>query len=194
MLTKRLVLLTPGAGSTSNHSSLLAIESAILRRSSAASIDTTVHRMDFPTRLARAPVCIAAIRNTVGELMDAHGFLPDEVVLGGRSMGGRMCSMTVADGFAVGGLFCVSYPLHPPDKPETLRVAHFPDVDVPTLFISGTRDAFGTPAEFAAHTPTIFGPFEHQWIDGGDHGLAKHEALVATNVSEWIVRQALVQN
>jgi uncharacterized protein len=190
MNIRRLVLLTPGAGSTRNHSSLLAIDAALTHAASEAGFEMLVERMDFPHKLARAPICVAAIRETVGGLMDTHGFTPDEVVLGGRSMGGRMCSMAIAEGFAVGGLFCVSYPLHPPDKPENLRVAHFPLVNVDTLFISGTRDAFGSPAEFAQHTPELPKPFEHQWIEGGDHGLAKHESVVAASVAAWIVNRA----
>jgi uncharacterized protein len=190
MSIRRLVLLTPGAGSSSTHSCLIAINGALMASGADAGVAMLVHRMDFPHKLARAPICIAAIRETVRELMDTHGFTPDEIVLGGRSMGGRMCSMAIAEGFSVGALFCVSYPLHPPTKPDRLRVAHFPQVNVDTLFISGTRDAFGSPAEFAEHTPALAGRFEHQWIDGGDHGLAKHESVVAATVAKWVISRA----
>jgi uncharacterized protein len=190
MTIRRLVLLTPGAGSSSTHSSLIAIDNALMTAGVRAGVEMVVHRMDFPHKLARAPICIAAIREMVSALMDSHGIAAHEVVLGGRSMGGRMCSMAIAEGFGVGALFCVSYPLHPPDKPERLRVAHFPQVNVDTLFISGTRDAFGSPDEFAEHTPTLTGPFEHQWIEGGDHGLARHESAVATTVANWVVSRA----
>jgi uncharacterized protein len=187
MTIRRLVLLTPGAGSSSTHSSLVAIDDELMNAAAGAGVEMLVHRMDFPYKLARAPICVAAIRETVSALMDSHGFSADEVVLGGRSMGGRMCSIAIAEGFNVGALFCVSYPLHPPDKPDQLRVAHFPQVNVDTLFISGTRDAFGSPAEFAEHTPMLAGSFEHQWIEGGDHGLAKHESVVAAAVATWVI-------
>jgi uncharacterized protein len=190
MSTRRLVLLTPGAGSTSNHSSLIAIDGALMASGADAGFEMVVHRMDFPHKLARAPICIAAIRETVGGLMDTHGFTPDEIVLGGRSMGGRMCSMAIAEGLSVGALFCVSYPLHPPTKPDQLRVAHLSQVNVDTLFISGTRDAFGSPTEFAVHTSAFPGPFQHRWIEGGDHGLAKHESVVAAAVAEWVISRA----
>jgi uncharacterized protein len=191
MTVRRLVLLTPGAGSSSTHSSLMAIEGELMNAATETGIDLLVHRMDFPYKLARAPICVAAINKTIGELMDTHGFASSDVVLGGRSMGGRMCSIAIAEGLAAAGLFCVSYPLHPPAKPEQLRVAHFPQVSVETLFISGTRDAFGSPAEFAEHTPSLAGPFEHQWMEGGDHGLAKHESAVANAIATWVVGRAI---
>lgn len=192
---KRVVLLTPGAGSSSTHSSLLAIEHALVAAGASANLDMIVHRMDFPYRLAgrrapdRAPVCIAAIRDTVRELTTTYSVTSKEMVLGGRSMGGRMCSMAIAEGLPARALFCVSYPLHPPGKPDHLRVQHFPSIDVPTLFVSGTRDAFGTPEEFAEHTPTIRGPFTHEWLPGGDHSLAKHEVAAASLVAAWVIAQ-----
>ena len=70
---------------------------------------------------------------------------PDRIVLGGRSMGGRICSMAVADGLPAAGLVLISYPLHPPGRPERLRIEHLPALEVPCLFMSGTRDTFGTP-------------------------------------------------
>ncbi len=192
---KRLVLLTPGAGSSSTHSSLLAIDHALVAAGTQAGLDLVVHRMDFPYRLAgrrapdRAPVCVAAINETIRELMILHSVEPDQIVLGGRSMGGRMCSLAIAEGLRARALFCVSYPLHPPGKPDNLRVQHFPQINVPTLFVSGTRDAFGTVDEFALHTPHIPGPFRHEWLQGGDHGLAKHEAAAASLVASWVTAQ-----
>jgi predicted alpha/beta-hydrolase family hydrolase len=94
--------------------------------------------------------------------------------------------MAVAGGLGVRGLFCVSYPLHPPGKPEKLRTEHLSGVEVPTLFVSGTRDSFGTPEEFAAATPLIGGPFRHVWIEGGDHSLTRHAAVAAAFVATWI--------
>ena len=78
----------------------------------------------------------------------AAGVKANRLVLGGRSYGGRMCSMAVAEGQPAAGLVLLSYPLHPPGKPENLRTEHFPDLRVPCLFVSGERDPFGSPAEF----------------------------------------------
>ena len=88
------------------------------------------------------------------------------IALGGRSMGGRMCSIAVAEGLAAAGLVLVSYPLHPPGKPDKLRIDHLGAIKVPCLFVSGTRDAFGTPQELERATASILGPVTHVYVDG----------------------------
>src|SRR5688500_15884511 len=128
--------------------------------------------MDFPYRRAgrrspdRPPVLIAAVREGAEALARRTGLPPERLFLGGRSMGGRMCSMAVAEGLPAAGLVLISYPLHPPGRPEKLRVEHLPALDVPCLFVSGTKDTFGTPAELEAATATIPGPVTHVWLDG----------------------------
>src|SRR5439155_15216734 len=79
------------------------------------------------------------------------------LVVGGRSMGGRIASHVVAQGEAVDALALFAYPLHPPGRPERRRDAHLGKVSVPTLFCSGTNDAFATPDELRDLTPTIPG-------------------------------------
>ena len=179
--TPRLVLF-PGAGSTREHGSLVAIEQAVAPR--------PVVRADFPYRKAgrrapdRAPVLLEAVVAEVAAL--PRGGAP---VLGGRSMGGRICSMAVAEGrVRAAGLVLVSYPLHPPGKPDRLRVEHLPDIAVPCLFVHGTRDEFGTPDELQHWTATIAGPVEHVWIDGGRHELKGADAAVAAAVADWLDR------
>ncbi len=108
------------------------------------------------------------------------------LVLGGRSMGGRVCSMAVADGLPAAGLVLISYPLHPPGRPDRLRTEHFPGLHVPCLFISGTRDAFGAPAELETATAAIPGSVTHRWIEGKDHALRGTEQPVAEMVVEWL--------
>jgi predicted alpha/beta-hydrolase family hydrolase len=92
--------------------------------------------------------------------------------------------MAVAEGLPALALVLVSYPLHPPGKPDKLRTEHFPGIAVPALFVSGTRDAFGSPAELEAATTTVRGPVEHVWIDGGDHSLRKKDVEIARIVAE----------
>ena len=104
------------------------------------------------------------------------GVPPEHVFLGGRSYGGRVCSLAVAEGLPAAGLVLVSYPLHPPGRPGNARTAHLPDLRVPCLFVSGTRDQFGTPAELEAATAAIPAPVTHVWIEGGNHGLRGKEA------------------
>jgi uncharacterized protein len=101
-------------------------------------------------------------------------------------MGGRICSMAVADGLPAAALVLISYPLHPPGKPENLRVDHLPRLTVPCLFISGTRDPFGAPDELTTWTATIPGPVTHEWIDGGGHELKGADARIASTVAGWL--------
>jgi predicted alpha/beta-hydrolase family hydrolase len=119
------------------------------------------------------------------------GVEADRLVLGGRSMGGRICSLAVADGLPAAALVLLSYPLHPPGRPDRLRVEHFPQLDVPCLFVSGDRDPFGTPDEFAAHTPAIKGPVTHVWLEGAGHEVKnlradRRETRVVETVARWL--------
>ncbi len=148
---------------------------------------------DFPYRLAgrrapdRAPVLVATVAEAATSLAAALEVDQSRVALGGRSMGGRMCSMAVADGLGAAALVLVSYPLHPPGKPDRLRTEHFGTMAVPCLFVSGTRDAFGSPAELEAATAAIPGPVTHVWVEGGDHGLRGKDAQVAGIVRDWVL-------
>ena len=97
-----------------------------------------------------------------------------------------MCSLAVAGGLPAAGLVLVSYPLHPPGRPERLRTDHFPRLGVPCLFVSGTRDAFATPDELRMETDRIPGPVTIELVDKGDHGLRGGDAVVASLVSHWV--------
>ena len=203
------VLLAPGAGSDRDHPSLVLIEQQL--------VGTTVVRMDFPYRKAgrsatdgsneagraskrsgeaqppfhgrkfpdKTPILLDAVR------AEADALAPAKLVLGGRSMGGRMCSMAVAAGLPdARGLVLICYPLHPPGKPDRLRTEHFEAITVPCLFISGTRDAFGTREELEKHTALIPGPVTHVWLEGSDHSLRRRDQVVADTAVAWI--QALI--
>ena len=85
-------------------------------------------------------------------------------------MGGRIASHIVAAGYAAAGLVFLSYPLHPPGKPEQLRDAHLPEIAVPMLFIQGSRDNFAQPDLLAATIRRLPTATLHV-VDGGDHGL-----------------------
>jgi len=175
------LLLFPGAGSSSTHPSLLAIAKAVAPMKCV--------RADFPYRKAgrkapdRAPVLMQAVRD------EAKPLLKGGLVLGGRSLGGRMCSMVVgdaADPLPAKGLVLISYPLHPPGKRDSLRVEHLPRITVPCLFVQGTRDTFGSPDELQQWTQTIPGPVTHHWVEGKGHDLKGADATIAEVVSTWI--------
>jgi predicted alpha/beta-hydrolase family hydrolase len=95
--------------------------------------------------------------------------------------------MAVASGLPARGLVLISYPLHPPGRPDRLRSEHFPALHVACLFVSGTRDAFAGPEELEAATSAIPGPVTHHWIEGRDHGLRGVDAEVAATVRAWLV-------
>jgi predicted alpha/beta-hydrolase family hydrolase len=184
------LLLAPGAGASRDHSALVAIDKA------AAAAGVAVRRMDFPYRLVgrrapdRPPVLVAAVVEAAAALATEASIAPDRVYVGGRSMGGRICSMAVAEGMAAAGLVLVSYPLHPPGRPDRLRSDHFERLEVPCLFVSGTRDAFATPAELRTAVVAIPGPVTVQWLEGGDHGLRRCDEQVALLVAAWLRAQA----
>ncbi len=101
-------------------------------------------------------------------------------------MGGRMCSMAVAEGLPAAGLILIAYPLHPPGRPDRLRSEHFPALEVPCLFVSGTRDPFATPGELEAASTQIAGPVTHVLIDGAGHDLKGADDKVAATVAAWL--------
>lgn len=173
------VMLAPGASATREHPSLLAMEAAL------TAVGIPALRIDLPSRRSDAAVT-AMVADQAGELTRSEAVDASRIVLGGRSYGGRMCSMAVAGGLEALALVLVSYPLHPPGRPEKLRTAHFPHLQVPCLFVSGTRDAFGSPAELEEATTTIPGGVDHRWIQGGDHGLRVHDDEVARIVAGWV--------
>jgi uncharacterized protein len=183
----RTLLLYPGAGSDRNHSSLRRIEEQVGR-------DADVHRFDFPYRRAgrrapdRAPTLMASIRQDLAGFGRRRG----PIVMGGRSMGGRMASMVAADVDGGGpvarlaGLVLISYPLHPPGRPDRLRVDHLSAIHVPCLFVSGTNDPFGSPAELEHYASIIPALVEHVWIERGRHDLRGSDDMIADRVAVFV--------
>lgn len=184
-MTVRGLVLFPGAGSSREQSTLLAIERAVL--------PMPTFRFDFPYRRAgrkipdRAPVLIECVREEVGNVAAQLDCRTTDLVIGGRSMGGRMCTMAIADALDVLAVICVSYPLHPPKKPLQLRTEHLPRLNVPSLFIGGCRDEFATPQELSEALellpikPTI------EFIEGGRHDLKGKDIAVAALISQWLL-------
>ena len=182
------LLLAPGAGSDRDQSTLVALDGA------ASALGFEVVRMDFPYRKAgrkapdRPPVLLEAVRSEALALGERCG----PMVLGGRSMGGRICSLAVTEGVPAAGLVLISYPLHPPGRPDRMRTEHLPQLHLPCLFVSGTRDAFATPSELEAATSSIPGSVTHVWIDGGDHSLRRADPVVVAAVAKWLEDLALL--
>lgn len=169
----RAVLLAHGAGSDRNAPALMAVADAL----AAAGIPSL--RFDYPYRAAgrrapdRPPKLEAATREAAAELSRRSGVPPERCVLGGRSMGGRICSVVVGaeeDPVPALGLLMLGYPLHPAGKPERRRDAHFPRLDLPVLFVSGTRDALAPRADLSRSARKVSGAVTFHWIETADHG------------------------
>ena len=169
----RAVLLAHGAGSDMHGTALLAVADAL----TAAKIPSL--RFNYPYRSAgrnapdRPKVLEAATREAAAELATRAKLSPERLVLGGRSMGGRYCSMVVGaadDPLPALGLLMLSYPLHAAGKPEKPRVEHFPAITVPVLFVSGTRDSLAGRDALTNAAKAIRGTTTFHWIETADHG------------------------
>jgi predicted alpha/beta-hydrolase family hydrolase len=86
----------------------------------------------------------------------------------------------------VAGLVLVSYPLHPPKKPDKLRIEHLPQLRTQTLCISGTRDDFGSPDELATAFAVVPAEVQWQWVENARHELARKDDVVAELAAQWI--------
>ena len=108
----------------------------------------------------RPPVLLESWRRAVASVGGGR------LVIGGKSMGGRIASM-LADDVGAHGLVCLGYPFHPPGRPEKLRTAHLAELETPTLIVQGTRDSFGKPDEVGGYalSPAI----KVVWLEDGDH-------------------------
>lgn len=133
-------------------------------------------RFNFPYREAgrrfpdRPPLAIATWRAVMDKAAELGQGEP--LWAAGKSFGGRMASMAVAEGMPAGGLVYLGYPLHAPGKPEKLRDEHLYGVTVPMLFLQGTRDTFATPELLEAVVAKIGPTATLQWSKGGDHSFA----------------------
>jgi uncharacterized protein len=192
----RAVLLAHGAGSDRNAPVLVAMADAL------ATAGIPSLRFDYPYRAAgrRAPdrpaKLEAATREAAAELALRSGVPPDRLVLGGRSMGGRIGSVVVGaevDPVPSLGLLLLGYPLHPAGKPERTRDEHFPRLDVPVLFVSGTRDALAPQADLTRCARKVRGPVTLHWIDAADHGYRplKSSGRTPADVVEEVVTVSL---
>jgi uncharacterized protein len=190
------ILLAHGAGAPMDSASMAATAKAL------AAAGFRVARFEFAYMAARRyghrkpppraetvnPEYVAAV-----EALGAKGPL----IIGGKSMGGRVASMVADELHAAGkvaGLVCLGYPFHPPAKPEQLRTKHLASLKTPTLICQGTRDEFGTREEVAGYT--LSDEIEILWLEDGDHDLkprksvsgfstADHLKTIAETVADW---------
>ena len=173
------LVLAPGAGSRQNQPFLVALARA-LRSGGPSARGFEVVTFDFLYAHAgrRLPDRSEVLEDTWTAVLDAirggAATAARPLVIGGKSMGGRMATHVAASGTAgaIDGLVLLGYPLHPPDKPASLRVAHLPKIREPMLFLQGTRDAFGAPEELRPHVSAPGMRARVVEIEGADHSLA----------------------
>lgn len=186
-----LVVLAHGAGAPMTHPFMEAAAEGLVAR------DLAVLRFQFPymdQRTAtgtncppdRAPVLLATWRAILDRVRGMKGAGP--VVMAGKSLGGRMASMLLAEGGApeVRGAVYLGYPLHPSGQPGKLRDAHLPDVRVPQLFVSGTRDPL---CDLALLRPVLrrIGPAARLvTVERGDHSLAVSRSAPPAGAGAWL--------
>jgi predicted alpha/beta-hydrolase family hydrolase len=188
--TGEALVLTHGAGSNSAAPLLIALADVF------ASAGFTVLRCDLPYRQLRThgppgPGDAARDRAGLVNAIAAMKKMSERVFLGGHSYGGRQASMLCAEQpELVSGLLLLSYPLHPPRKPDQLRTQHLFNLRVPTLFVHGTRDPFGSLAEIESAlnlipAKTKLFPVEGAGHDLGFKGQAKREELPTKILAEF---------
>jgi predicted alpha/beta-hydrolase family hydrolase len=200
--TKATLLLAHGAGAPMDAAAMNAIARAL------AAVGLRVARFEFGymasrrTGAGRKPPPRA--EKLMGEYLAAVDALASKgpLVIGGKSMGGRVASLVADELFARGrikGLLCVGYPFHPVGKPDQLRTAHLAELKTPALIAQGTRDPFGSREEVATYA--LSKRIELLWLEDGDHDLrprkavsgfsaADHLATVGKAVSAWVDRVA----
>jgi uncharacterized protein len=168
------LVLTHGASGNSNAALLVALAEEF------AAAGISVLRCDLPYRQRRphGPPSPASAKEDQEGLRRALTLMREQssgrAFLGGSSYGGRQASLLLATHpDLVEGLLLLSYPLHPPGKPTQLRTAHFSELQTPSLFVSGTKDSFGTIEELQAAIKLIPARVELVPIDGAAHGLSK---------------------
>jgi uncharacterized protein len=118
----------------------------------------------------RAPTLEACFRDVIAAMRARADLGTGPLVIGGKSMGGRIASHLAAQGLAdLAGLVALGYPLHPPGRPEQLRALHLARIRQPMLIVQGSRDAFGTPEELRPALAPLGATVTLQIVEGGDH-------------------------
>jgi len=180
------IVLTHGAGANCQSILLVKMSDAF------AACGFAVLRFDLPFRSERPhgpPSPGSAARDRDG-LRRAVALMKEResgpLFLGGHSYGGRQSTILVSeDSQLVDGLLLLSYPLHPPRKPDQLRTSHFPKLNKPAFFVHGTRDPFGTISEMKSALKLIPAAHTLSEVDG-----AGHDLLIKKSIGELPVRVA----
>jgi predicted alpha/beta-hydrolase family hydrolase len=182
------LILAHGAGSNANAPLLVGLAETF------SDAGFTVLRCDLPYRQSRSfgpPGPADAARDRAGlknAVAAMRKIVSGKIFLGGHSYGGRQASMLCAEeSDLVPALLLLSYPLHPPRKPEQQRTQHLPDLRTPTLFVSGTRDPFGSIAELERALKMIPAKTKVLAIEGAGHDLGFKAKTKEGNLPDQIL-------
>jgi hypothetical protein len=196
------ILLAHGAGAPMDSASLTAAAKAL------ADAEFRVARFEFGYMAGRRqgirkpPPKAETVMPEYVAAIDDLGPTNGPLIIGGKSMGGRVASMIADAEFAakrVAGLVCLGYPFHPPGRPEQLRTKHLLGMQTPALIVQGTRDEFGNRYEVGDYG--LSDEIEVFWLEDGDHDLkprkaisgfttAQHLKAMAEAVRAWVDRIA----
>lgn len=174
-------LLTHGAGGSLDTPGLVALCDAIAQRGHLAIRTNLPYREASKKAVARASRAAEAFKVIFRSAQEHAPRTP--WIVGGKSFGGRIASMAVADGLPAVGVLFYGYPLHPPGKPDRLRVDHWPDVKVPCLFLQGTRDTFAEPDLLEEYLRRLPRRARLHRVEGGDHSLRVSKAAAPDGVA-----------
>jgi predicted alpha/beta-hydrolase family hydrolase len=195
------LILAHGAGAGQRSPFMVGFARAI----AALGVDTITFNFPYTEQRRRLPDRRPALESCCRSVVTAArrgvSSARSHLFIGGKSMGGRIATQIAAaiDDLPIRGLVLLGYPLHPPGKPDQRRDAHLPDIRHPMLFVQGSRDSFGTPAEIELAVATLHPRPSIHVVAGGDHSFKVARAGEQTQaavfddvqrtVVEWIERQ-----
>jgi predicted alpha/beta-hydrolase family hydrolase len=178
-----LVVLAPGAGAGLHSDFMAAAAEGLAARGYLVARFNFLYLEMGKRSPDRQPVLESTWRDVVNDLAPGRG--DRKLVLGGKSLGGRIASHVVAGGTAADGLLLLGYPLHPPGRPDRIRDAHLREISVPMLFVEGTRDSFCPLATLDQARSRFKAATEVAVIEGGDHSFKVRASSGRTTRQAW---------
>jgi uncharacterized protein len=193
------LILAHGAGAPQSSAFMVDFARALARRGCQAVTFNFPYTEQGRRLPDRAPTLEACFRDVIAAIRARADLGTGPLVIGGKSMGGRIASHLAAQGLAdLAGLVALGYPLHPPGRPQQLRALHLARIRQPMLIVQGSRDAFGTPEELRLALVPLGATATLQVVEGGDHSfkvpkrgpITQEEVFerVQDEIARWIGR------
>lgn len=171
------VILAHGAGNDMHHPFMTTYHEG-LANAGFLSIKFNFPYKELGKKAPDRPALLLQTWVAVAQTLKDHPTLrPLRLFLGGKSMGGRIASIAVAEGLPCNGLIFLGYPLHPPKQPEKARIDHWPNIRCPSLFIEGTRDSLCDLDLLRSALPKLRGPSTLITVEGGDHSFKAPKSM-----------------